>query len=193
MKKIRVMMSFALAVFAAAAFAVPASASGVHWTKEGEPLSEPETIELNAPRVGWAWYWDGTYYCPMRAQATLLPGEGADAEITDVEYNPWGCVGTGTWAGCELKSNPPVEGSLHVNEWGDVRIDLPVSFVLAKPCYTEKMLYYEMMEGVFDYKSEFSGIAGEWETDPTKPPNISGAFGKTEIEVTPPETYGIAF
>ncbi len=95
---IRKIVVLASLVVAAAAFAVPAAASGAVWLHEGEPLEEHVEIGLSGGQV-FEVPGSGVMLCPVHA--TLTTEGGSTGQITEWEVATEGCLGTGQFAGCE--------------------------------------------------------------------------------------------
>lgn len=89
----------------AAVFAVPAGASAAEWTKEGKPLTEAETIELDGTmRIApspTTWF-----QCEVHATATLKPGsEGTMTTMTTPDLSA--CSGGGGYSQCHAYAEMP--------------------------------------------------------------------------------------
>jgi hypothetical protein len=79
MNKARTVGLFALSIMTA--LALPAFASAAEWTREGEPLEEPQVIGLEGTYGHFTAF--GSFKCPVQGEATLLPGD--QGEITELQ------------------------------------------------------------------------------------------------------------
>jgi len=95
---IRKIVVLASLVVAAAAFAVPAAASGAVWLHGGEPLEEHVEIGLSGGQV-FEVPGNGVLLCPVHA--TLTAESGSTGQITEWEVSGEGCLASGKFAGCE--------------------------------------------------------------------------------------------
>lgn len=99
---IRKIVVLASMVIAAAAFAVPAAASGAVWLHEGEALEKHVEIGLSGGQV-FEVPGKGVMLCPVHATLTTEGGE--TGEITEWDVATEGCLGGGIFAGCEATAS----------------------------------------------------------------------------------------
>lgn len=96
---IRKMVLLACAAVATVAFAVPAAASAVEWTKETSPLTQNENAEFTGT-AGFETPGVGGVECVVHVPVTLEPG--STGTVDDFEITTSTCEGFGIFADCEL-------------------------------------------------------------------------------------------
>jgi hypothetical protein len=188
MKRVRLMFLLVATALTAVALSVPASAFAVEWTREAQPLEEPEVIELDG-NLGISTFLFASIDCDVSGEAILSPGD--EGEITELTIDPESCQATGIFSPCkvvEAEVSTPISLQATIEELkAEVTTGaLNFRYEFSKCGFLEFVPKYESITLTPDNQWAFSDFQASGL-------NTTGQFTLAgDLDVTPSETYGIS-